>query len=57
MPKEKFFGLDYIPQIANETNAEVYCEIGRFVELLLKNNHNILVGGNLATENRKSSNL
>lgn len=57
LPKEKFFGLDYIPQIANETNAEVYCEIGRFVELLLKNNHNILVGGNLATENRKSSNL
>jgi hypothetical protein len=42
LPKEKFFGLDYIPQIANETNDEVYYEIGRFVELLIKNNPNIL---------------
>ncbi|MDX6187891.1 nucleotidyltransferase domain-containing protein [Flavobacterium sp. Fl-318] len=42
VPKEKFFGLEYIPQIANETNDEVYYEIGRFVELLLKNNPNIL---------------
>jgi hypothetical protein len=42
LPKEKFFGLNYIPQIANETNDEVYYEIGRFVELLLKNNPNIL---------------
>ena len=42
LPKEKFFGLDYIPQIANETNDAVYYEIGRFVELLLKNNPNIL---------------
>ncbi|WP_269236968.1 nucleotidyltransferase domain-containing protein [Flavobacterium flavigenum] len=42
LPKDKFFGLDYIPQIANETNDEVYYEIGRFVELLLKNNPNIL---------------
>ncbi|KAF2509506.1 nucleotidyltransferase [Flavobacterium zhairuonense] len=42
LPKDKFFGLDYIPQISNETNDEVYYEIGRFVELLLKNNPNIL---------------
>jgi predicted nucleotidyltransferase len=42
LPKEKFFGLDYIPQISNETNDEVYYEIGRFVELLIKNNPNIL---------------
>lgn len=42
LPKEKFFGLDYIPQISNETNDAVYYEIGRFVELLLKNNPNIL---------------
>lgn len=42
LPKEQFFGLDYIPQVANETNDEVYYEIGRFVELLLKNNPNIL---------------
>lgn len=42
LPKEKFFGLDYIPQISNETNDIVYYEIGRFVELLIKNNPNIL---------------
>ena len=42
LPKEKFFGLDYIPQVSNETNDEVYYEIGRFIELLLKNNPNIL---------------
>ena len=42
LPKEQFYGLDYIPQISNETNDEVYYEIGRFVELLIKNNPNIL---------------
>ena len=42
LPKEKFYGLEYISQVANETNDEVYYEIGRFVELLLKNNPNIL---------------
>lgn len=42
MPKENFFGLEYIPQINNETNDIVYYEIGRFIELLIKNNPNIL---------------
>ncbi|MDU1891812.1 MAG: nucleotidyltransferase domain-containing protein [Dysgonomonas sp.] len=42
LPKEQFFGLDYIPQISNETNDEVYYELGRFVELLSKNNPNLL---------------
>lgn len=42
LPKEQFYGLNYIPQISNETNDEVYYELGRFVELLLKNNPNIL---------------
>jgi uncharacterized protein len=42
LPKSQFFGLDYIPQIANETNDEVYYELGRFVDLLYKNNPNIL---------------
>lgn len=42
LPKEQFYGLSYIPQISNDTNDEVYYEIGRFVELLLKNNPNIL---------------
>jgi predicted nucleotidyltransferase len=42
LPKEDFFGLNYIPQISNETNDINYYEIGRFVELLQKNNPNIL---------------
>ncbi|MFC1223921.1 DNA polymerase beta superfamily protein [Pedobacter sp. BG31] len=42
MPKDMFFGLRYIAQISNESNDEVYYEIGRFVELLIKNNPNIL---------------
>ncbi|WP_025142290.1 DNA polymerase beta superfamily protein [Pedobacter jeongneungensis] len=42
MPKDMFFGLKYIPQISNESNDEVYYEIGRFVELLIKNNPNIV---------------
>ena len=29
-------GLDYIPQISNETNDILYYEIGRFMELLQK---------------------
>ncbi|NDV58412.1 DNA polymerase beta superfamily protein [Bacteroides sp. 519] len=42
LPKEKFYGLEYTPQINNETNDEVYYELGRFVELLYKNNPNLL---------------
>ena len=42
MPKSRFYGLEYIPQVNNETNDEVYYELGRFTELLLKNNPNIL---------------
>lgn len=42
LPKEQFYGLQYVPQISNETNDEVYYELGRFIELLLKNNPNIL---------------
>lgn len=42
LPKEEFYGLNYIPQVSNETNDITYYEIGRFVELLQKNNPNIL---------------
>lgn len=42
LPRDIFFGLEYIPQVSNETNDIVYYEIGRFTELLLKNNPNIL---------------
>jgi len=42
LPKEEFYGLNYISQISNETNDITYYEIGRLVELLQKNNPNIL---------------
>ncbi len=42
LPEAQFFGLDYVPQIANETNDEVFYELRRFVELLLKNNPTVL---------------
>jgi len=42
LPKQSFYGFEYIPQVANETNDIVFYEIGRFMDLLLKNNPNIL---------------
>ncbi len=42
LPKERFYGFTYIPQVANESNDIVFYEIGRFLELLTKNNPNIL---------------
>ncbi len=41
-PKEEYYGLTYVDQINNETNDIMYYEIKKFVELLLKNNPNIL---------------
>ena len=42
LPKAQFYGLTYTAQVANETNDEVYYELGRYVELLVRNNPNIL---------------
>lgn len=42
MPLDHFYGMQYIPQISNDTNDIVYYELGRFIELLLKNNPNML---------------
>lgn len=42
LPKNNFYGLEYQAQISNETNDIVYYEIGRFIELLLKNNPSCL---------------
>ncbi|MBO2007634.1 nucleotidyltransferase domain-containing protein [Siccationidurans soli] len=42
LPEAQFLGLDYVPQVANETNDEVFYELRRFVELLLKNNPTVL---------------
>ena len=43
LPKKDYYGLTYIPQINNETNDIVFYELGRFMELLLLNNHILLV--------------
>jgi predicted nucleotidyltransferase len=42
LPKELFYSLNYVPQISNASNDIVYYELQRFVELLSKNNPNII---------------
>ncbi|MEL6717860.1 MAG: nucleotidyltransferase domain-containing protein, partial [Bacteroidota bacterium] len=42
IPKSEFYGANYVPQVANETNDIVYYELGRFIELLGKNNPSML---------------
>jgi predicted nucleotidyltransferase len=42
LPKEEYFGLHYTDQVNNETNDVMYYEVGKFFELLLKNNPNLL---------------
>jgi predicted nucleotidyltransferase len=42
LPKSELFGFDFQDQMANTSNDEVYFEIKRFLELLTKNNPNIL---------------
>ena len=42
VPQELFYSLGYPEQVSNATNDIVYYELRRFVELLLKNNPNIM---------------
>jgi hypothetical protein len=42
LPKEEFYGLNYISQVNNETNDIVFYEFRRFMELLSVNNPNII---------------
>jgi hypothetical protein len=42
VPKRFYYGLETLEQVSNSTNDEVYYELKRFVDLLLKNNPNIL---------------
>ncbi|SFD31829.1 Predicted nucleotidyltransferase [Chitinophaga sp. CF118] len=42
LPQKELYGLSVAPQLSNETNDEVYFEIARFIDLLSKNNPNIL---------------
>lgn len=42
LPEKYFFGFEYVPQVSNESNDIVFYELKRFLELLGKNNPNIL---------------
>jgi len=42
VPKAIFYSLEYPEQVSNETNDIVYYELRRLMELLLKNNPNIM---------------
>ncbi len=42
LPKEQFYGLEYVPQVSDEKNDVVFYEIKRFIELLAKNNPSII---------------
>ncbi len=42
LPRKELYVLTYTEQVSNDTNDEVYFEVGRFIELLSKNNPNIL---------------
>jgi uncharacterized protein len=42
LPKQSYYGLSFPEQVANETNDIVYYELRKFMELLLKNNPNIM---------------
>lgn len=42
LPKDRFYGLDYVPQVSDAQNNEVYYELGRFIDLLALNNPNLM---------------
>ena len=42
LPKKDFYGLEYLPQVANSSNDIVFYEFSRFMKLLSVNNPNIL---------------
>ncbi|RFS19205.1 nucleotidyltransferase [Chitinophaga silvatica] len=42
LPRKTLYGMTYTAQVANEKNDEIYYEVKRFLELLEKNNPNIL---------------
>ncbi len=42
LPKNNYYGLEYVPQVANASNDVVFYELGQFLQLLSVNNPNIL---------------
>jgi predicted nucleotidyltransferase len=42
LPEADFYGLHYVEQVSNPSNDVVYYDLKRFVELLYRNNPNLL---------------
>jgi predicted nucleotidyltransferase len=42
LPQKELYGLSHTAQVSNASHDEVFFEIGRFIDLLCKNNPNIL---------------
>jgi uncharacterized protein len=42
LPQKELYGLNYKSQVSNASHDEVFYEVGRFIDLLCKNNPNIL---------------
>ena len=42
LPQKELYGLTHTEQVANASHDEVFFEVGRFIDLLCKNNPNIL---------------
>ena len=42
LPESEFFSLEYIEQVSNSSNDIIFYELKRFIDLLYKNNPNIL---------------
>ncbi len=42
LPQDELYGLNYVEQVADEKNDVVFYELGRFVDLLAKNNPTML---------------
>ncbi|RDC61895.1 DNA polymerase beta superfamily protein [Adhaeribacter pallidiroseus] len=42
LPQNEYYGLNYVEQLSNESNDVVYYELKCFVELLARNNPNML---------------
>ena len=42
LPRKELYGLHYTDQVNNDTNDIMFYEVGKFFDLLLKNNPNLL---------------
>ncbi len=42
LPQATLYSMDYLPQVSDDRNDTVYYELGRYFELLYKNNPNML---------------